>query len=462
MRSQSGIHVPKRTLLLLAFLAALVLINFGFGTLRAASAPGGLALIGARIYPAPDAPTIAGGTVLIRDAKITWVGPSESLKVPADAATIDCHGMVIMAGFQNSHVHFTEPKWNDAGTRPAADLAEQLQKMLTQYGFTTVVDTGSFLANTNALRSRVESGEVAGPRILTAGEILFPVGGIPYYARSALDPSSIARLPQPASPQTARRIVDDLISHGADIIKLYGVSFVTRRKTVAMKLDVAKAAVDEAHRQGKLVFMHPSTGEGLEIALNSNVDVIAHAVEFAPMWNDATIARMKTQHIAMIPTLTLFRPSALSGVIERVLTRTDVLAQVASYWRAGGQILFGTDAGFIPTYDPTREYVLMGRAGISVKGILESLTTAPVERFGEAAWRGRIERGMDADLVVLGGDPADDIRWFAGVRYTIRGGRIIYSGAQRPPETNLSALALLVSAGLIAVAVWLARRRSAT
>jgi hypothetical protein len=82
---------------------------------------------------------------------------------------------VITAAFQNSHVHFTEPKWNDAGKLPAATLSQQLAEMFSRYGFTTVVDLGSFLENTVAIRKRIESGEVTGPKILTAGGGLFPL-----------------------------------------------------------------------------------------------------------------------------------------------------------------------------------------------------------------------------------------------------------------------------------------------
>ena len=87
----------------------------------------------------------------------------------------------MVAGFQNSHVHFTDAKFAGAKDRPAAELAAAMTDMLNRYGFTTVVDTASDLANTVALRARVEGGEVAGPRILTAGGALYPKNGIPIY-----------------------------------------------------------------------------------------------------------------------------------------------------------------------------------------------------------------------------------------------------------------------------------------
>ena len=87
---------------------------------------------------------------------------------------IDCTGETLVAGLWNTHVHFMEPKWNHAADLPAQQLTSQLQDMLTGYGFTSVVDTGSVLENTVALRRRIMDGEVAGPRILKAGLIIFP------------------------------------------------------------------------------------------------------------------------------------------------------------------------------------------------------------------------------------------------------------------------------------------------
>ena len=108
----------------------------------------------------------------------------------------------MVAGFQNSHVHFTDAKFAGAKDRPAAELAAAMTDMLNRHGFTTVVDTASNLANTVALRARVEGGEVAGPRILTAGGALYPKNGIPIYLRD-LPPELLASLAQPASVEEA-------------------------------------------------------------------------------------------------------------------------------------------------------------------------------------------------------------------------------------------------------------------
>jgi imidazolonepropionase-like amidohydrolase len=382
------------------------------------------ALFGAKIYPSPDVPAIENGIVLVQNGKITAVGTKDKVQVPRGAKTIDCAGKTIVAGFWNSHVHFTEPKWNNAASLPAGQLKSQVQEMLTRYGFTSVVDTGSVPANTVALRKRIESREALGPRILTAGSPLYPHNGIPYYVLETLPAEIIKLLNQPSTPEEAVREVDDDIAQGADIIKLFVVSWVKRNgkpTPFPMKPEIVKAATDEAHRKGKLVFAHPSTIEGVELVLQGHVDVLAHTIEDPANWTDAVIARLKAANVSLIPTLTLFSGDDDADGIRH---------EVKSFSDAGGRILFGTDIGFITDYpELTREFEFMSRAGLTFPQILASLTTNPAERFGFAKSTGRVAKDMDADLVVLDGDPAKDVMAFSRVRMTMRKGTLIFQTA---------------------------------
>ena len=124
---------------------------------------GDFACVGAKVYPSPTDPPIENATLLVHDGKIIAVAPSYRLKnkFPHSAVTIDCKGKVIVAGFWNSHVHFTTG-WDDVPNAPVAALTSHMQQMLTRWGFTTVWDLGSDPNNTLALRQRIESGEVSG------------------------------------------------------------------------------------------------------------------------------------------------------------------------------------------------------------------------------------------------------------------------------------------------------------
>jgi len=391
-----------------------------------------LALTGATIYPSPTEMPIRNGTVLIRDGKIQAVGGAGSIRLPADARQIDCTGLFITAGFQNSHVHFTEQKWDGAQEQAALKLAQQLGAMLTRYGFTSVVDTASTLTNTVALRSRIESGEVPGPRIRTAGLPLYAAGGTPFYLKDALPPAILAYTEshlEPTAPEAAVAVVRQDIAGGADVIKLFTGSLASPTKVVPMDVRVATAAAQAAHSEGKLVFAHPSNIEGLEVALDAGVDVAAHTTPMSGKWDDSLIAKMKQHQMSLIPTLKLWIYEASRGGAnpEQAQSFADAgVAELRQYKQAGGQILFGTDVGYMADYDPTEEYVFMGRAGLTALEILDSLTTAPAARFDESQSRGRISAGMEADVVVLSADPARDVRNFATIRYTIRKGQIIY------------------------------------
>jgi imidazolonepropionase-like amidohydrolase len=387
-----------------------------------------LALTGAKIYTSPTATPLANGVILIRNGRILKLGPASSVSVPKDAKKLDCTGSVIVAGFQNSHVHFTEDKWNGAADQPAEKLAQQLKDMLTRYGFTTVVDTGSYLPNTVAIRKRVESGEVAGPRILTAGSGLYPPNGAPFYISDSIKPF----LPQPATAEAAIQVVQSQIDGGADVTKLFTGSLVSHAEIKLMPQEVATAAVSVSHQHNHLVFAHPSNIPGLEVALNAGVDVLAHTTPISGKWDDALIAKMLAHHMSLTPTLKLWLYEARKddGTREQAESfAAKGVAELGQYQRAGGQILFGTDVGYVTDYEVTEEFRLMSQAGLTPMQILASLTTAPAARFNESQTRGQIAFGTDADLVVLSADPANDATNFAKVRYTIRHGQIIYTAS---------------------------------
>jgi len=369
----------------------------------------------AKIYPSPTEPPIKDGVIVVRGGKIVAVGEFGKVEIPRPATVHNLLGFFITAGFQNSHVHFEPGKWNDAEHQPAADLEKHIEAMLTRYGVTTAVDLGSDLRNTLPIRNRIASGEVKGPRILTAGGPLFPPDGVPYYVRDRVPPEILKFMAQPATPEAAVQAVDYDLDNGADLIKLFTGSLVGHEKVKPMPQDVATAAVAEAHKRGKLVFSHPSNIEGLTIAMNAGVDVLAHTTPLSGGWDDALIKQMLAHHMAVIPTLQLWISEAKAGgdTDADALQFAEVGAkELGAYSRAGGQVLFGTDVGYQDDFSPEKEYELMGDAGLTPMQILASLTTASAERFGEANWRGRIATGMDADLVVLAMDPQPDVKGF--------------------------------------------------
>lgn len=385
-----------------------------------------LALVGAKIYPSPTEQPIENGSILVHQGQILAIGPA--IKIPRGATVIDCKGLIVTAGFWNSHVHIFTPGLFRARDSTAADLDAQLDAIFNRWGFTTVFDVASVLDNTLALRHRIESDEVRGPRILTVGEPIWSIE--PVYVRDYMRDNNI-HIPDTETPEQATALVRDHAAKGADGIKLFTGSVQAGNKIAALPLDIAKAAVDEAHRRAMPVFAHPQNLEGVEIAIDSGVDVLAHTVPDSPPWTPEFVARLKKANLALIPTMTLWDFVARGGEgtdQQRESWIDKMVAELGAYSKAGGEVLFGTDVGYTDHFDTTLEYTLMSRAGMTYQQILASLTTNPARRFKSSDHRGRIANGMDADLVVLGADPAHDVTAFSKVRYVIRSGKLIFPG----------------------------------
>ena len=375
-----------------------------------------LALVGGRVYPSPDAAPLVDAVVLTSGGVITAIGSRSEVQVPNDARVIDCNGKTVVAGFWNSHVHFTQAVWKNAASAPVASLEEHMREMLTRWGFTTVWDLGSDPNDSLPLRRRVNSGEVLGPNILLAGDI-FPRGGHPVY----LPPEM--QLPEAATPEEAAQMARDDLGMGLDGMKLFTGVYMGNKPVMNMDPAIARAAVEVAHAQGKPVFAHPQNRTGVDTVIAAGVDVLAHIVPGEPSYTPEQLTRFKLQGIALIPTLSLFATSVGGPALAARLVESGV-NQLKAFSENGGPVLFGTDVGFTTVYDTSLEYQLMHRA-LSESQVLASLTTNPALYF-RAAKKGKVERGFDADLVVLDGDPIADVRNLAKIAYTIRAGQVIY------------------------------------
>jgi imidazolonepropionase-like amidohydrolase len=375
-----------------------------------------LVLKGGSVYASPEATPIADAVIVTSAGVITAVGRAGEVQIPPDARVIDCSGKTIVAGFWNSHVHFTEAVWKDAGDAPAAPLTAHMQEMLTRWGFTTVWSLGSN-PSVAGLRRRVNADEIPGPKIFLAGSI-FPRDGHPAYLPSEM------RLPEAATPEQAAEMARTYMQLGLDGIKLFTGSYKGEDKPVVnMDVAVAKAAVDIAHAQGKPVFAHPQNTAGIEAVIAAGVDVMAHTVGRQPGYPPEQLARFKQQGIALTPTLSLFAKLPVPPeIVARIVD--NIVGQLKGFSENGGTVLFGTDVGYTQLYDTTLEYELMHRA-LSERQVLASLTTNPASYF-KAAKKGRLEKGFDADLVILDGDPITDVTNLAKVAYTIRAGKVIY------------------------------------
>jgi len=406
--------------------AALILLSSVFpfaGTAQTSSNDSILAITGATVYTSPEAKPIKNAVLLIRNGKIEKAGTAKSVVIPAHAKRLDVPGMVVTAGFWNCHVHFIEPCWQDAATQPAEKLEACLKTMLTSYGITHTFEVATLrFADVLALRQRINSGEINGPAILSVGVPFTPPGGSPIYIAPL-------KLPEMSSPEEAVKFVTAQIDSGADGIKLWSAS-PTRNKIAEMPLAIERAAVQVAHQRGKPVFAHPTSATGVSIAVAGGVDILTHVApdDYKP-WPRGLLDSMLKQKTAVTPTMKLYkweleRQNRYSPEDSLVIA---AIAQLRDFSKAGGQILFGTDVGYMSDPDPADEFLFMAKAGLSFRQILASLTTNPAKQFGLSNKTGKIAAGFDADLVILAADPAKDVKAFTNVAFTIRQGKVIYA-----------------------------------
>lgn len=385
-----------------------------------------LAITNAKVLPHPDAPPVEHATIKVQDGQIIEFG--SDVRAASDVPALNAHGGVVTAGFWNTHIHLTESKWAAAKRKPVEVLNQQLADMLTSRGFTTAVDLGSDPRITFEIRRRIASRELLGPRIYSAGPGIYPPRGVPYYLRDSL-PFYVRWLflPQPSSPSAAARVARRNFAHGADLLKLFTGSYVARGKVLPMPEPVARAAADVAHSRGRLVFAHPSNFSGTLVAYRCGVDVLAHAPDSTEGIDDSFLRSLVARRMAMVPTLKMFGTT----VGARSSYLTPIYDLVRRFHGFGGQLLFGTDVGYMTDYSTEGEFDALRQSGLAAGDMLRMLTLAPAERFGVSERSGSIAPGKAADLVILDGDPREDIRAFTRVTHTIVDGRVAWARRSR-------------------------------
>jgi imidazolonepropionase-like amidohydrolase len=377
---------------------------------------------GVTIHREPGAAPIGDGVVVMRGSRFVAVGPRATTPIPPGARVVACRGCGAFAGFWNSHVHFV-PIDPPSGGLPVRSVATQLDSMLLRFGFVHVLDTGSDLPSTVALRNRIETGAIAGPEIRTAGFPFAPSNGTPFYLAPL-------KLPELGSPEVAADSVAARVAGGADAIKVFAASpVVLGQPPVVMDRAILRAVVVAAHARGRLVAAHPTTTDGALGAIEAGADILLHTTpDGGKPWDRDLVARAVEANVALVPTLALWRwELERARVPPEVVSRFSGLAeqQLGAFAAAGGLVLFGTDVGYVTTFDPREEYRSMQRAGLSFDQILASLTTNPARRFNvERA--GRLAEGYQADLVLTARAPAGDPTALAEVRFAWRNGRQVW------------------------------------
>ena len=400
-------------------------------------------LTGATLIDGTGAAPVSDAAVVIDRDRITAAGPRAALSWPADAEVIDARGRTLIPGLVDAHDHLAshgyglatrlgldEPA-STAHLRTARVLAETLAM-----GYTTVRDAGGLDAG---FKLAVEQGLIPGPRLVLALQIISPTGGIGDRvspsghdccgAHDPLLPPCVANGPDPV-----RDVVRTMVRAGADVIKTATTGGASSRPghgplDAAFSLAEMEALVTESHALGRRVMCHALGGPGLRTALAAGVDSIEHGCYLD---EDATLlGQMAVQGTFFVPTLTVYvyhRESPAPHVRERaVALHAHHVASVRRALELGVPIAAGTDAGGHGHPKNALELKYLVEAGLSPMQALRAATQWAAACLGLEREIGTIEQGRLADLVLVGGDPLDDVTLLldpARIELVLKGGSI--------------------------------------
>jgi imidazolonepropionase-like amidohydrolase len=377
-----------------------------------------LILTNARVIDGAGSPPSDGMSVAIADGRIAAVGPAGEAPSSPAATTVDLQGRTLLPSLIDSHVHLSSlslpgPEFQSRDMSPevrAYGLVRVARQML-EGGITTVRDCGSYGRSLFTLRRMIELGVCAGPRLVLCGQIV-----------AATSPGGRAfpgMYREADGPDEMRKAVREQIRQGADFIKIMSTGALTVAdedvNPAQMTLDELQAIVDEAHRMGLKVASHAEGAEGIRLSVEAGVDTIEHG-EMGHTVPDVLDA-MAAKGIILVPTLRVFPAvaSASASFPQWMLEQARRLGEnahktVEAARRAGVPMAMGADAG--PHGENARELVSLVEAGLSpMEGIVAG-TRLSARACGIEAEAGTVEPGKIADLMVIDGDPLQDVGLF--------------------------------------------------
>ena len=407
------------------------------GTARVLHTGSSLAITNANLIDGTGKPPQPDTVVVIENGRIKAVGPRSEVQIPNSAKILNARGKYLLPGLWDMHAHFEQVEWGP---------------VYLAAGVTTVRDVGNEFDFIKAVRDSVDAGKGFGPRLLLAGI----VDGD---SRTAL---GIVRA---NTPNEARAVVKKYHEANFQQIKVYS----------SIKAEVLRAICDEAHRRGMTVLGHIPSGMTAKAAVEAGLDQISHirfisnalapagyvpqpgsvpAIDVDSYDSRSTLQFFKNSGTVIDPTIALYErsnrpasepyvrlepgavkvPSELFAPINNTgvpperaaagkATIDLFLRIVGAMHKAGIVMVVGTDQ-VVPGHSLRREIELFVKAGLTPMDAIQAATIVPARVMKLDHESGSVEAGKLADLILIDGNPLENISNIRNTRFVVTKGKI--------------------------------------
>lgn len=368
---------------------------------------------------------IEHAAIVVKGNQIVSVG-KDSGRYSAGANVIDLRKYSAIPGMIDVHTHITyyrdpansgDPR-RQSRRHPAVTvvLAEENARKTLATGVTTIRDLNASAGNDFALRDLIQAGKLIGPRIVAAG------AGIG------------ARPPDRPGVDGIRKLVQERIASGSDVIKLFASTggFENVTGTQTLTYEEMASAVQTAHAAGKRIAIHSYGPEGFRDAVKAGPDSIEHGADV----DDATLQEMARKGIWFVPTIDHNRyyidaapefhfAQGSDAPLRDYIARNLDTARRA--YKLGVRFAMGSDAVYSMFGQNTRELEWLVKAGLSNEEALRAATGNGAELLGMQDRIGRLAAGFLADIVAVEGEPWKDIgAAIRGVRWVMKDGKVVH------------------------------------